>query len=75
MGMGWMWLRVILGLLGLWALVAFAITWIVGSRRREAAAEVLERQLAGGEITSEEYRRLRHLPPTNPIAPDKKAAE
>lgn len=75
MGMGWMWLWVILGLLGLWALVAFAITWIVGPRRREAAAEVLERQLADGEITSEEYRRLRHLPPTNPTAPDKKAPE
>lgn len=75
MGMGWMWLWVALGLLSLWALVAFAITWIVGPRRRGHSAEVLERQLADGEITSEQYRRLRHLPPTTPIAPDKKEPE
>ena len=76
MGLGWMWLWVILGLLGLWALVAVAITWIVGPRSSEGSpAEVVERQLANGETTSEEYRRLRHVPRTSGIGPDRKASE
>lgn len=67
MGMSGMWLWMTLGLIGLvglWALVAFAIGWVVGPRRTDAAPDalaVLDARLARGEITTEEYRRIRQL--------------
>ncbi|WP_091047185.1 SHOCT domain-containing protein [Nocardioides sp. YR527] len=70
MGMGGMWLWTtigLIGLIGLWVLVACAIAWVVGPRRTGAAPdalevlEVLEARLARGEITAEEYRRIRRL--------------
>jgi len=63
-GMGGMWLWMILGLVGLWALVACAARWVVGPRRtdpRPDALQVLDQRLACGEITAEEYRRVRQL--------------
>ena len=75
MGMGWMWLWVVLGLLGFWSLVAFVIAWIVGPRRRELQAGSLERKPADGEIiTPEQDRSLGHLSSTHPIALDKEAS-
>lgn len=74
--MGWTWLWVVLVLLGLWSLVAFLVTWIVGPRRREVPAEVLERQPADSDMTtSEQDRRRRHLPRKQPIALNKEAPE
>lgn len=36
MGTGRMWLWMGLGLIGLWALVALAIVWVIGPRRTDA---------------------------------------
>ena len=63
-GMGAMWLWTILGLAGLWGLVACAARWVMGPRRPDAdrgALQVLDQRLARGEITTEEYRRARQL--------------
>lgn len=37
-GMGGMWLWMGLGLIGLWALVALVIGWVIGPRRTEDAS-------------------------------------
>jgi uncharacterized membrane protein len=59
-----MWLWMVLGLIVLWAVVACAIRWVVGPRRTHATPDalgVLDVRLARGEITTEEYRRIRQL--------------
>ncbi|MBZ5736405.1 SHOCT domain-containing protein [Nocardioides sp. TRM66260-LWL] len=64
MGSGGMWLWMILGLAALWALVACAIRCTIGPRKstpEQDPIKVLDARLARGEITSEEYRRVRDL--------------
>ena len=64
MGMSAMWLWMLLGLIGLWALVGCAIHWVIGSRRTYSAPvalRVLDVRLASGEITDDEYLRIRRL--------------
>lgn len=65
MGSSAMWLWMILGLAALWVLVACAIRCTIGPRRSKTDSDpikVLDARLARGEITSEEYRRVRdHL--------------
>lgn len=59
-----MWLWMIFGLVGLWVLVACAARWVVGPRRTHAdpdALQVLDQRLVRGEITAEEYLRVRQL--------------
>lgn len=66
MGWGW-WLVMVVGMVGFWALVLYGVFWLVrgGAPRhsepatRESPDEVLGRRLAEGEITVEEYERLR----------------
>ena len=64
MGASGMWLWMILGLVVLWALVACAVRWTIGPRRSTSDPDpikLLDARLARGEITSEEYRRVREL--------------
>ena len=63
-GMSTMWPWMLLGLIGLWALVGCAIHWVIGSRRTvlaPVALRLLDVRLASGEITDDEYRRIRRL--------------
>jgi len=63
-GLGGMWLWMILGLVALWALVACAIRWTIGPRSHAPELDpikLLDARLARGEITTEEYRRVREL--------------
>lgn len=56
--MGGMWM--ILGLVGLCALAAWAVRTVGGARRTHPdALQVLDERLVRGEITTEEYRRVR----------------
>jgi putative membrane protein len=62
-GAGW-WIVMMLGMILFWGLVIAAIVWVVRelthSRAAHAASEtaaaLLDRRLASGEITTEEYR-------------------
>jgi putative membrane protein len=65
---GWEWWVVMsIGMIAFWGLVVYAIVWLVRSeasqpreqRPRERPDEVLERRLAEGEISIDEYNRLR----------------
>jgi putative membrane protein len=65
-GWGW-WLVMTIGMVAFWALVIFGIVWLVHGgqntqRRdeppRDSPKELLERRLAQGEISVDEYRRL-----------------
>lgn len=59
-----MWLWMILGLLTVSVLVACAARWCAGPRRTNAhpdALRVLDQRLVRGEITAEEYLRVRQL--------------
>ena len=59
---GGMWVWMILGLISLWAIVACIVRWAVGPRRTGATRDALgtlDARLAAGEITTEEYRRIR----------------
>ncbi|MEX2106654.1 MAG: hypothetical protein WD810_07120 [Solirubrobacterales bacterium] len=55
------WVLMVVGMLLVWALLIFAVVWIVrsfglgGARRPLSATEVLDRRLAEGEITVAEY--------------------
>lgn len=67
-GWGW-WLLMSLGMVALWALVVFAILAVVRSssserdlrpaEEPERPLDLLQRRLATGEITVEEYEELR----------------
>ena len=67
-GTGW-WIVMMLGMILFWGLVPAAIVWVVRelthSRAANAASEipiaVLDRRLASGEITPEEYRERKAL--------------
>lgn len=57
------WVLMSLGMVVFWALLVVAVVWLVrslsdgGSRRPLSAAELLERRLAEGEISVDEYRQ------------------
>ena len=59
------WILMALGMDLFWGLVIVGLVWLVrsfsegGSRRRLDASEVLERRLAEGDISVEEYRERR----------------
>jgi putative membrane protein len=67
-GAGW-WIVMMLGMILFWGLVIAAIVWVVRelthSRAAHAASEtataLLDRRLASGEITTEEYRERKAL--------------
>ena len=67
-GTGW-WIVMMLGMILFWGLVIAAIVWVVRelthTRATHAASEtptaVLDRRLASGEITTEEYRERKAL--------------
>ena len=67
LGWGW-WLLMSFGMVAFWAVVIYGAFWLArtaGPRERdeqplrESPAELLKRRLAVGEITVEEYERLR----------------
>ena len=67
----WMWALMILGTLGLWALVVVVVREMFQGRRPETQTppprassgpvRLLDDRLARGEINSEEYQRARNL--------------
>ena len=66
-GGGW-WVVMMAGMLLFWALIAALIVWVVRSRdtlgngsRGDDPLRVLERRLAHGDISVEEYERRRAL--------------
>lgn len=66
----WMWALMILGTLGLWALVVVVVRAVFQGKRAEAQPpppatsgplRLLDDRLARGEIDSEEYQRAKKL--------------
>ena len=65
----WMWALMILGTLGLWALVVVVVREMFHSKRPQTPppsassgpVRLLDDRLARGEINSEEYQRARNL--------------
>lgn len=60
------WVLMALGMIGFWALVILGIVWLVRTlggeparSRAISATEVLERRLAEGDISVDEYRQRR----------------
>jgi len=68
MGDGW-WVVMMIGMLLFWALVALAVVWAVrglaghsqGGGGGATALELLDRRLADGSISVEEYEQRRRL--------------
>jgi putative membrane protein len=60
MGAGW-WVLMAAGWIVLWAFVIWALAAVLRTRGHDERSprEVLDRRLAAGEITVEEYERLR----------------
>jgi putative membrane protein len=65
-GWGW-WVLMTFGMIAFWAVLIYALLWLVrsgrsGEERRFAAPEppkeILQRRLAEGEISLDEYERL-----------------
>jgi putative membrane protein len=78
-GWGW-WLLMSIGMIAFWALIIFAIVWLVRGRptdQREPAPpqppeqpeEIVKRRLAQGEISLEEYERLQAAMREGPPGP------
>ena len=65
-GWGW-WLVMSIGMLAFWALVIYGAFWLArtsvgqspNSEQPKSPEEVLKRRLAAGEISVEEYERVR----------------
>jgi putative membrane protein len=66
-GWGW-WVLMSLGMVAFWSLVVYGVIWLARStpgvpvpppERRESPQAILERRLAAGEISLEQYERLR----------------
>lgn len=84
-GWGW-WILTTVGMIAFWGLVIYAIVWLIrGGRPQDAwrptserpdpdaPQEILRRRLARGEISLEEYERLRAAldePPGDPVVQD-----
>ena len=67
MGGGW-WIVMLVGMAAVWALAIGAVVWLVrggsadlGPRRTEGPLEILDRRLAEGTITADEYRERREI--------------
>jgi putative membrane protein len=58
MDTGW-WILMTAGWIVLWAFVIWALVAVRRGRADRAPREILDRRLADGEITVEEYERLR----------------
>jgi putative membrane protein len=67
-GWGW-WLLMSLGMVAFWALVLYGVMWLVRgdalgrspTSAPQSPHELLERRLAAGEITFDEYERVRRV--------------
>ncbi len=66
-GAGW-WTVMALGMVLFWGLVAAAVVWIVrelgrggGAHRREDPLKLLDRRLAEGQLSVEEYEERRRV--------------
>lgn len=70
-GSGW-WIVMMVGMVAFWALVIYAIFWFLrggeqglggrgGGANRATAMDILDRRLAEGDVTPEEYERRRRL--------------
>ena len=77
-GWGW-WIVMSIGMVAFWALIIYAIVWLVRGRpadlheerRGERPEEILNRRLAQGEISIDEYKQLRaalHQTPGKPLS-------
>jgi putative membrane protein len=58
MGTGW-WLLMSAGWIVLWAFAIWALVVVLRRREERTPREILDRRLAEGEITVEDYERLR----------------
>lgn len=67
-GAGW-WILMMVGIVLFWGLVVLGIVWVVrelSGRREDGPSnqnplDILERRLAGGEISPEEYEKRRRI--------------
>jgi len=66
MGAGW-WVLMVLGMLIFWGAVAFLVVWLVRggvsqiTPQAESATDILDRRLASGELSVQEYRERRAI--------------
>lgn len=59
--MSWGWgVLMAIGLIAVWALIIGGALTLLRDRRGASPGDVLKQRLAAGEITVEEYDRLRH---------------
>jgi len=54
----WWWVMA-LGMTIFWGLVIWAVVRVLSDRREQGPDDILRRRLAAGEITEDEYQRLR----------------
>lgn len=82
-GAGW-WILMMALMILFWGLVVAGVVWLVRgapesrapfSATRETPLEILDRRLAAGEISPEEYADRRRLLDESPQAPDDRAKE
>jgi putative membrane protein len=77
-GWGW-WLLISVGMVAFWGLIVVAVVWFIRRQPtelgeappRETPDEIVRRRLAEGEISMDEYERLRevlHARPHSPVA-------
>ena len=65
-GAGW-WIAMALGMVLFWGLVIVGVVWLVRSvpwradRRGAGPIEILDRRLAAGEISADDYRERREI--------------
>ncbi|HZV53069.1 MAG TPA: SHOCT domain-containing protein [Candidatus Dormibacteraeota bacterium] len=60
-GWGWLWMSAVMVLFwgGIVTLIVFAVRALTGPRGGDQALDVLRRRLASGEISQEEFDRIR----------------
>jgi uncharacterized membrane protein len=60
-GWGWLWMAAMMVLLwgGIFAIAVYAIRAFTGPRGTDQAMDVLRRRFAGGEITPDEFEKMR----------------
>ncbi len=56
----WWWVMA-LGMTIFWGLVIWAVVRVMSDRREQSPDDILRRRLAAGEITDDEYQRLRSM--------------
>jgi putative membrane protein len=78
-GWGW-WFVMSIGMVAFWAAVIYGLVWMLRGERKaerdelpsDSPEQILKRRLAQGEISIEQYERLRET--IEPRPPDKLAA-